>query len=154
MSDYAIELGETVQPFTCTHCGEEAVTVSGSVSEQEAPYAIYFAALMTPHEQISARLTISLGGWGDDDEAERQWAYIEVRPKDGESCAMMIRDAKESLHKNEKVLGTPMSRAEVLKSPLRDEFYAVADYIVFKDPAVKSYLAGDEVSLVGREKPE
>jgi hypothetical protein len=47
-----------------------------------------------------------------------------------------------------------MTRSEVLKSPLKDEFYAVADHIVFHDPAVKSYLAGEEVSYDGRDKPE
>jgi hypothetical protein len=37
------------------------------------------------------------------------------------------------------------------KSPLRDEFFAVADFIVFNDPAVKSYLVGEEVSTAGRK---
>jgi hypothetical protein len=153
MSDLSIELSEKVRRFACAHCGEEAVTVWGSINEQDEPYATYYADLMLPHEQISARLTISLGGWGTDPNAERHWAYIEVRPKD-ESCAMMIREPKESMHKSEKVLGMEMARTEVLKSPLKDEFYAVADHIVFNDPAVKSYLAGEEVSYDGRDKPE
>lgn len=31
------------------------------------------------------------------------------------------------------------------------EFFAVADYIAFNDPAVRSYLLGEQVSSKGRE---
>jgi hypothetical protein len=38
-----------------------------------------------------------------------------------------------------------------LASPLMQEFFAVADYIAFNDPAVRSYLRGERVSAEGRE---
>jgi hypothetical protein len=44
-----------------------------------------------------------------------------------------------------------MTRAQALASPLIQEFFAVADYIAFNDPAVRSYLLGKQVSSLGRE---
>ena len=44
-----------------------------------------------------------------------------------------------------------MSRVEALASSLLKEFFAVADFIAFNDPAVKSYICGQQVSPQGRE---
>jgi hypothetical protein len=37
-----------------------------------------------------------------------------------------------------KAVGKPMSRAEALVSSTMDDFFAVADFVAFNDPAVKS----------------
>jgi hypothetical protein len=44
-----------------------------------------------------------------------------------------------------------MSRTEALASSLLKMLFAVADFIAFKDPAVKSYLCGQQVSSEGRK---
>jgi hypothetical protein len=44
-----------------------------------------------------------------------------------------------------------MTRAEALASPSLEEFFAVADFVGFNDPAVKSYLCGQQVSSAGRK---
>jgi len=64
---------------------------------------------------------------------------------------MMIREPEESLYHGKPILGTPMSRSEALASDLLQEFFAVADDIAFRDPAVKSYLLSGEVSFEGRK---
>ena len=151
MAQYSIEFNENVKSFICSDCGEQSLTVWGWVGKNDCAHAVYYAGLMTGHKQVSARLTISIGGWGEpDDVSVRRWAFIEVRPT-ADSCEMMVREPEESLYHREALLGTAMSRAEVLKSSLRDEFFAVADFIVFNDPAVKSYLVGEEVSTAGRK---
>jgi hypothetical protein len=151
MAQYSIELNENIKRFACDDCGEESLTVWGWVGKVGSAHAVYYAGLMTGHEDASVRLTISIGGWGEpDDLLVRRWAFIEVRPT-ADSCEMMVRDPEESLYYSEAILGRGMPRTEVLESPLSDEFCAVADYIVLNDPAVKSYLLGEDVSTNGRK---
>ena len=63
---------------------------------------------------------------------------------------MRIEEPEASRHKDFKPLGIALSRDEALSSDLKDEFFAVADYVVVEDPAVNSYLLGKEVNIRGR----
>jgi len=64
---------------------------------------------------------------------------------------MMVRDPEESFYFNKPMIGKPMARAEAAASASLGKFFAVADFIAFNDPAVKSYLLGREVSVLGRK---
>ncbi len=151
MTAYRLEFNDKIKPFTCQHCGEESMTVWGWVYKDKAAHGAYFANLMTGHEETSARLTISVGGWGEEDNlAKRKWIFIEARPSES-SYEMMVREPDESLYAGKEVLGKPMTRSEALASPLIQEFFAVADHIANNDPAVKSYLLGEPVSSKGRQ---
>lgn len=151
MAAYSLEFNDKIKSFTCPHCGEESTTVWGWVSKDNAVHAAYFANLMTGHEETSVRLTISVGGWGEEDNlAKRKWILIEARPTGG-SYEMMVREPEESLYMDKQVLGKAMTRSEALASSLIDELFAVADQIVNRDPAVKSYLLGEAVSSEGRQ---
>jgi hypothetical protein len=151
MAAYGIEFNDKVKSFRCPHCGEQSMTVWGWVSKDNAAHAAYFANLMTGHQETSARLTISIGGWGEEDNlAKRKYVFIEARPIAG-SYEMMVREPEESLYNGKHILGTSLTRSEALASPLMQEFFAVADYIAINDPAVRSYLQGAQVSSKGRE---
>jgi hypothetical protein len=151
MAAYGIEFNDKVKSFRCPHCGEQSMTVWGWVSKDNAAHAAYFANLMTGHQETSARLIISIGGWGEEDNlAKRKWVFIEARPIAG-SYEMMVREPEESLYNGKHILGTSLTRSEALASPLMQEFFAVADYIAINDPAVRSYLQGAQVSSKGRE---
>lgn len=150
MPEYGIELNEKIKPFRCSHCGEESLTVWGWVSKANVAHAVYYVNLMTGHQEASARLTISIGGWGDEENlANRMWVFIEARPI-GESYEMMVREPEESLYNGEAILGRPLCRSEALNSPMKAEFFAVADFVAANDPAVESYLRGQQVSVEGR----
>jgi hypothetical protein len=128
MSVYGIEFNDRVKSVVCPHCGEESITVWGWVSKD------------------------NIGGWGEEDNlGKRQWAFIEARPI-ADRYEMMVRDPEESLYTTESFRGKPLSRSEVLASELAEEFFAVADFIAFNDPAVKSYLSGKPVSSDGRKE--
>jgi hypothetical protein len=151
MPSYGVEFNDKIEPFRCSHCGETSKTVWGWVSKDGAAHAVYFVNLMTGHQEPSARLTISIGGWGDEDNlAERKWIYIETRPIPT-SYEMVVREPVESLYNGKPILGASMTRPEALASSLIQEFFAVADYIAFNDPAVRSYLLGEQVSSEGRD---
>ena len=131
------------------------MTVWGFVSKDKAAHAVYYAGLMTGHDQPSVRLTLSIGRWGVDNVDEqsvegRKWIFIEARPTT-DSYEMMVREPEESFYFDKPILGNPMSRKDALASSLLEEFFAVADFVAFNDPAVKSYLCGQQVSALGRK---
>jgi hypothetical protein len=64
--------------------------------------------------------------------------------------AEQIDEPGASRHKDFKSLAIALSRDEALSSALKDDFFAVADYVVVEDPAVNSYLMGREVNIRGR----
>jgi hypothetical protein len=153
MARLKLDLNTKIKQFTCLHCGEQSLTVWGYISKDNLAYAVYYANLMTGHKEVSARLTISLGGWGEGaDETKRRWVYIEARPT-SDSYEMMLRVPEESLYHGEALLGTPIAREEALTSVLRDEIFEIADYIAFNDPAVRSYLCGENIDRSGRAEP-
>ena len=60
---------------------------------------------------------------------------------------MGLLDPFLSDHCNYNALGKPLNREEASKNPLRDDFFAVADFIVENDPAVTSYLNAGTVDV-------
>jgi len=117
-------------------------SVCGFITRNGDAYSMYFALLHTGHDEIVALLTISIGKWWDDDAFDqRRWLALTVRPSE-KQFNMRIDEPEQSRHVNWKPLGIALSRSEALESPLRDEFFAVADYIVETDPTVKLYLNG------------
>jgi hypothetical protein len=49
-----------------------------------------------------------------------------------------------------RILGNKLTPDEARKSPLLNDFFAVADYAIDNDPAVRTYLSGVEINLAGR----
>ena len=62
----------------------------------------------------------------------------------------IVREPEESFYFDKGILGNPMSRTEALASSLIKEFFAVADFVAFNDPAVKVRLRDQQVSSEGR----
>jgi len=152
---YSLDLNEEIQTFDCPDCGEKSMTVWGFIRKDRAAHAVYYVGLMTGHSQPSVLLTVSIGDWGTtdanwNDPKVRRWLFMEARPT-SDRYEITVREPKESLYFNKPLLGKPMTRAEALASPSLDEFFAVADFVVFNDPAVKSYLCGEQVSSSGRK---
>jgi hypothetical protein len=142
-----LEPGEGVTILSCSHCGKELKSVCGFITRDGDAYSAYFAVLHTGHEEIVARLTISIGKWWDDDALdERHWVEMTVRPSKSE-FNMQFVEPEVSRHANFEQLGIPLSRAEALIDSLRDEFFDVADYVVDHDPAVNSYLLGRALNI-------
>lgn len=152
---YSVDLNEKIKTFECSDCGKTCMTVWGFIRKDGNAHAVYYAGLMTGHSELSVRLTVSIGDWGTtyvegQDALLRSWIFIEAQPT-ADSYEMMVREPQESVYFNKTILGRPMSRAEALVSPSLQEFFAVADFVAFNDPAVKSYLCGEQVSSLGRK---
>src|SRR5271169_196352 len=76
MALYSIEFNDFVKPFVCTHCGEQSLTVWGWIEKSNLAHAVYYAGLMTGHEEVSVRLTVSIGGWGEPSSpTPKRWSF-------------------------------------------------------------------------------
>ena len=145
-SKFSLELGPNVDEVTCSHCGKQLFSVCGFIALDGDAYSTYFALLHTAHHEIVVALTISIGKWWDDDAlSERHWIAMTVRPSES-AYNMRVEEPEKSRHVNFKQLGIAMSRNDALASPLRDKFFEVADYIVERDPSVRSYLEGRKLN--------
>jgi hypothetical protein len=63
---------------------------------------------------------------------------------------MRLEEPEASRHVNFKSLGNKLAPDEARKSPLLNDFFAVADYAIDNDPAVLSYLSGNEINITDR----
>jgi hypothetical protein len=147
---FCLELGDEVSNKICNCCGEPYKSVVGFIKQDNDAYAVYFATLQTGHPDITVGLTVSIGKWWDDTALnERHWIFLTVKPSP-EDFNMRIEEPNCSPHLNSKPLGIALTREEALASSLREDFFAVADYVVAEDPAVNSYLMGQPVNIRGR----
>jgi hypothetical protein len=147
---FSLELAEEISNITCDCCGERFKSVCGFIKKDDDAYSVYFATLYTGHSDIAMDLTLSIGKWWDDTALDqRHWIFLKVEPS-AENFNMRIEQPEGSRHKDFRPLGIALSRDEALSSPLKDDFFAVADYVVAEDPAVNSYLMGHEVNIRGR----
>jgi hypothetical protein len=151
---FSLELGDEVANIACDCCGKPFKSVCGFIKKDDWAYSVYFATLHTGHDQISMGLTVSIGKWWDDSEdsiAHREWVYLSVWPsQDGSGFEMRIGDPDSSRHATAAFLGHKLPPEQARKSLIRDDFFALADFVLDNDPAVRSYLDGKEVNISGR----
>lgn len=151
---FSLELGPEVTNIVCDHCGNSVKSVNGFIKKDDWAYSIYFATLQTGHDSIEAGLTVSIGKWWDDSDsavAERSWVYMRVWPSEsGSGFEIRIEEPEGSRHVNFKNLGSKLTPDEARHSPLLNDFFAVADYAIDNDPALLSYLCGNEINIAGR----
>jgi hypothetical protein len=151
-SEFSLELGAEVANITCDHCGKLFKSVCGFIKKDDWAYSAYFATLQTGHDEIEMGLSLSIGKWWDDSAVdERSWVYMRVWPSEsGTGFEVRVEEPEASRHLNSKMLGRKLTRDEARQSPLLNDFFAVADYVIDHDPAVLSYLSGEEVNIAGR----
>ncbi len=129
-SGFSLELGPEVANITCGHCGKPFKSVHGYIKKDDWAYSIYFATLQSGHDDIGVGLSISIGKWWDDSAVnERNWVYMRVWPSEsGSGFDMRVEEPEASRHVNFRNLGNKLTCDEALKSPLLNDFFAVAGY--------------------------
>ena len=151
---FSLELGTEVANLSSDWCGKPFQSVCGFIKKDDWAYSTYFAALQTGHEEIDLGLTVSIGKWWDDSDAavrQREWVYMRVWPSEsGSGFEVRLEEPEGARHVKSKMLGKKLTSAKARKHPLLDEFFAVTDFIIDNDPAVLSYLSGEEVNIAGR----
>jgi hypothetical protein len=151
---FSLELGSEVANLDCDCCGKPFRSVCGFIKKDEWAYCVYFATLQTGHDEIQVGLSVSIGKWWDDSLSavrQREWVYMRVWPSDsGSGFELRLEDPDSSRHADNKMMGRKLTVERARKHPHLDDFFAVSDFIVDNDPAVLSYLSGDEVNIAGR----
>jgi hypothetical protein len=151
---FSLELGPEVANLTCNCCGKPFKSVCGFISKDNSAYSVYFATLQTGHDEICVGLAVSVGKWWDDSEEaiqHREWLYMRVWPSEsGGGFEVRLEESDSSRHANLKMLGRKLTPEQARQSPNLDEFFAISDYVIDNDPAVLSYLSGEEVNIAGR----
>jgi hypothetical protein len=61
-----------------------------------------------------------------------------------------LEEPDSSRHADSKTLGRKLEREQARSHPRLDEFFAVSDFVIDNDPAVLSYLSGEEINIAGR----
>jgi hypothetical protein len=148
---YGLELGSKVREVVCDCCGQIKNRVWGFVAKDGVAHAVYFALLNTDEPAPRVGLTLSVGHWADEKDADgRNWIQVEIVRELAEVKMKLADPAESSLFPWEPG-GTPLGREEAVLGGAIDEFWAVADFIITEDPALVSYLISEPVDTKGRE---
>jgi hypothetical protein len=152
-----LELGKEVANLKCDCCGAPIQSVNGFVLKDDWAHAVYFATLQNGHDDIEVGLTISVGRWWEDDViavAQREWVYMRVWPSEtGSGFEIRIEEPDDSRHYGIKNvhLGKALTCEDARAHPTLDDFFDVADFAVDNDPALLSYLRGEQLNVSGRD---
>ena len=152
IDNFSLELGSDVANLECSHCGKPFKSVCGFIKKDDWAYSVYFATLQIGHDDISVGLTISIGKWWDDSAIDdRNWVFMRVWPSEsGSGVEIKIEEPDGSRHADFKALGKRLTCGEARQSPLLKDFFSLAEYAIDNDPAVISYLEGEEINIAGR----
>jgi hypothetical protein len=135
-----LEFHERVDRHTCKRCGGDYDRVYGTIWDDERRAGIYSADLHQRDDDTRLLLAIGTMGW---DAATEQWrrygVTLEVWPTADEN-RMSFRDVAMSPYAETDQFGQRLDREEALASPLRDEFFHLADHVVRDDPRVRAHL--------------
>jgi hypothetical protein len=77
--------------------------------------------------------------------------YMRVWPSEsGSGFEVRLEEPDSSRHTESKMLGRKLQPEQARSHPLLDKFFAVSDFIIDNDPAVLSYLSGEEIDIARR----
>jgi hypothetical protein len=152
MSQYSFELDESTATLTCSCCSAGLTSVCGFIKKDDRPYCMYYALIHNNPNDVLLRLSVSIGEWWRHDTYENRHALcIDITPH-GENCRMSVQDAAQSPQHNFAQFGKWLDRADARDSHLLQDFIDVATLITRHDPAVRSYLAGQELDYSNRNR--
>jgi hypothetical protein len=140
MGTMTIEPAENVTSHRCEDCAETYRRVYGFVNDDGAAYAVYNGALHEGHAESEVCLTVTIGGWGGGDPAQRRSVNLLIR-KPGGQVGVMVTDAERSHWRSSATLGRFLDRDEALASVDISAYFEVADQVIQGDPRVRDYLA-------------
>jgi hypothetical protein len=149
---FSLELGPEIANLKCSDCGCRIHSVHGYIKRKDWAYSVYFATIQSGHEAIAMNLTVSIGKfWDGTDPSQRSWVYMIVWPSEsGSGYEIKISNPDGSRHDGSKLIGKKLSEEDAKQSPLLEEFFEVAHFVLDNDPAVRSYLAGEKLNYEGR----
>jgi hypothetical protein len=121
---------------TCQHCRSVYSVSRGSVYEDSQPFALYIAGMHDCNGHPVVVLAIAVAR--PDGEVSSAMT-LQVQPSETE-YEIRILEPDNSPWKSHSYLGHMLTRNEVLKSPLRETFYQIADTVITSNVVVHTFL--------------
>lgn len=147
---FELELGPSVVNIICECCNRPVQRTWGFITKDEAAYGVYYALLAEHGDDRWVGLTVSVGNWWKEHAySERHWCHMQAW-NDGNNFAIGVREPSDSNFSPWEAGGQALSKDEVLQGEIKEEFFAVADFVNIEDPAINSFLLGEAVSIKGR----
>lgn len=137
---FRIEIDPNVKQSKCPCCGRLTHTVIGFIYKNNDALAVYSASLHPQEPERKMGLTIAIGEDWEDEKTFKDHISLNllVQPSDREiQMSILDNQANKSAAK---LWGKRLSRKEVLKHPLKDKFFQIADVIVQEDKRINDYL--------------
>lgn len=135
-----IEPSESRELGPCPDCGSTTRSIWGYVYKNNDAHAMYYARWTDNHLERGIQILLSIGRWGDGTTGK-------MRRRVGVDCRMgsdrpsfMIIDASKMPWDNEKLLGKPLTKDEVLKDRIKDDAFDILDRLVIDDHRLRDSL--------------
>jgi hypothetical protein len=125
-------------------------SICGFIRKFEVAYGMYYAVLHDNRQADFVRLSLSMGaGWRTGDYGNRRALCIDFKPE-RERLMLSVQDADASPQREFPPFGKWLDRNEARVHHALEEFLEIANFIMERDPAVRSYLAGEKIDFAGR----
>ena len=135
----AIEFEEP-QIKLCECCGQEVVTLTRFVHQDDNAFAIYHIKFTRGHSPKVAYGLIGLGEWGDDAQPKDRIAFPFRIWTNEINYQVGLVDAEESPWSQVTYLGQILNRDEGLKHEWIKDVFHITDHIVLDDKIVIAYF--------------
>ena len=134
-ADLEVELdGESSGHCDC--CGRTTRNVKGWIHTPEGTLAAYFVQWTEGHlAENGANIDFIIGRWGDGASAEQRVAVSLIHFEDEEmGPSVMVTDAGGRPVSQSSLVGSALTREEVIGTPLAAQVFALIDAIFVQDP--------------------
>lgn len=143
MSEISLELGEEMPVRPCACCGGETQSAYGFIYQDGDAYAIYHAGWSPAHPELGVDLALTFGEWDEETAPESRYRVGMIVCPTPTQYEFSVVDPTQSSWTNgpERFL----TRDEVLRHPLRDEFFRVGENVIDQDHRVAAALLAADV---------
>jgi hypothetical protein len=142
MPSYLLELANSTARLNCSCCNAGMTSVCGFISQDDQPYAVYYALLHNNRQDIFVRLSISVGEWWNHRNYEHRYALcLDLSPA-ASGWHTTVRDEVDSPQHNFAPFGQWLGPEAEIDNPRLHEIVAVANFVATHDPAVLTCLSG------------
>ena len=131
---------EELQIKICDCCGQEIVTLTRFVHQDDSAFAIYYVKFTRGHSPKVAYGLIGLGEWGDEAEPKDRLAFPFRIWTNETNYQVGLVDADESPLSHVTYLGQILNRDEGLKHEWIKDVFHITDHIVTDDKIVIDYF--------------
>ncbi len=135
-TQFKFETEGNTEHSTCLDCGKVIRLIWGYVYRNEQAYVAFYARFNEGHLDRGVHLLIVTGPWTPDSkESERQCFSVDCQMGADRPTYMLV-DALPGYEE----LGQPLSRAQALANPFKDELFPMLDQLIANQIAIKNFL--------------